>query len=111
MTVRAWWIPNSERGREVVRTLKAAGFPATYKNTMGRYVCNLPFAAELDAETLRSIAYDMNPERACAEEEDALQRATDIEYHAEAWGFYIQDGPREIQRWRQAIDTEANSWL
>ena len=61
-----------------MRTLKEAGLPATYKNTLGTYVCNLPFFGELDTATMRAIAYDINLELAGDLEQEYLERADAI---------------------------------
>ena len=98
MSVKSWWIPKSERGREVVRTLKVAGFAATYQNTLGRYVCNLFCASELTNETLREIAYDINTELAGDTEQEYYERAEallDSGYEEEFPGTY----ERELVAW------------
>lgn len=66
MNVNAMYIPISERGREVVRTLKEHGFDVQYKDVLGHFVCNLGLS--LDSETLRAIAYDLALDRAEFEE-------------------------------------------
>jgi len=54
---------------------------------MGRYVCNLSCARELDTETLRQIAYDINPDLAMALEDEAYYKAEDIRNHAPDYGI------------------------
>ena len=81
MSLKIAWIPKSEKGREVVRTLKAAGYPATYENTMGRYLFNTPAGrGDLfqDVQTMVKIAFILDPESADATLNDAAARADAI---------------------------------
>ena len=95
-SVKTMWIPRSERGRKVVRTLKSRGYAATYKNTIGRYVFSLPFASELTSEDLRLIVYDIGPELA-AHMDDTVEYYTRLD---------IKDGgnPEQAQKlWTEKV--------
>jgi len=75
MNVKVMYIPKSERGREVYRLLKP-NYSLKYEDVLGRYVGNLD--VNLDYETLRKIAYILDPERAAWAEDEAYNLANDI---------------------------------
>lgn len=98
MSVKAAWIPKSERGREVARVLRDAGFDVRNKDVQGHYLCNLQCADELDTPTLRLVAYALNSERACYDEQDAFKQANDLRDNPGAAGLTEAEGEIEAKR-------------
>ncbi len=74
----SWWIPKSERGREVANILRDVGYEVRNADVMGRYVCNLPMFNQLPLDVRRSIAYAIDPDRAYIEESRKLEMAENI---------------------------------
>jgi hypothetical protein len=93
MNINSWYIPKSEKGREVARALGL-----TYAVTAGRYVCNLPIT--LDAEQARTVAYILDPEAAQAAEYDAFETARRIDADPASYGIPDEDAPRVAENIR-----------
>lgn len=102
MNIMAAWIPKSERGREVARALRAAGFDVRDKDVQGHYLCNVSCASEIDAETLRLVAYALNPERACCDEQDAYDRAQRLRDDHRNTGLTAAEAEAEAKRMETA---------
>jgi len=77
MKIKMWWVPRSERGRQVARFLRANDFDVHDKDVLGHHLANVPGAGELTTEQLREIAYILDPDEATAHDRD-------IEYAIEA---------------------------
>jgi len=93
MSVKAMYIPISERGRKVARYRRGAGYEVRDVDVLGSFVMNLPCAHELTFEDLRHIAYSLEPESAWSAEEDALQLAQDMRENPQSWAI----APAEVE--------------
>lgn len=101
MSVKSAWVPKSEKGREVVRTLKTAGYPATYENTMGRYLSNTPAGRGglfQDVQTMIELAFVLDPEGAETALNDAAARADAIVSDPGAYGLDDANFEQEYDR-------------
>lgn len=64
MNILMAWIPSSERGREVGRAIREAGFDLPNREILGRYLSNVPFAGEFAGDLLRAISCIIAPDPA-----------------------------------------------
>ena len=103
MSIKAAWIPKSERGREIARFLRAEGFALRDKDVQGHYLCNV-VGDELTTEQLREIAWLLNPEHACYDEEAAYREAARLRDNAARLGL----APGEAE---QAAERAETAWL
>jgi len=102
MSFKSAWVPKSERGREVARIFRAAGFAVRDKDVQGHYLCNVPGADELDTEALRLVAYVLNPERACYDEQDAYDQSQRLRDNPGAAGLTEKKAEVEATRMETA---------
>ena len=100
--LKARWIPKSEKGRKVARYLRAEGLEMTDRETCGHYAMNWACWGELTFEQKRHIAFLLDPEAACAEENRAFELARDIRDNPEAGGILFGDAERGADRAERA---------
>jgi len=98
--LKACWVPKSEKGRTVARYLRAQGLEMTDGETVGHYAMAWPCWRELTHDQKRHIAYILDAEGACADEERAYEMAQDMLDDPEGYGVLPQDAERAAERAR-----------
>jgi len=107
MYVMTCYIPKSEKGHKIAKYLRAAGYNLRTKDVIGRYVSQLPCAAELTYHDLSNLAWLLNPKVAAHDREYFEECARYMREHPGEWGL-SPDDPKTIE---QAAETLERSWV